>query len=802
MAYVLTEAAKLAASQTAKTPNLIIDIIGVGVFGYFQDLKTLKFDDGYDFDEGLFFDTPVPNNTTYPFVSKSKTTKRLTQQLNQDKGGTGSIPSMKVSLIDYRGIVTDLIGTKELLGVKCNAYLSFDGLEHPKDSIRIFSGVINGVESLAGEYVITIDNPDSLKRQELFIQYVDELTAPIDNVATALQVRDNANFIGSQAELTSYLRVDDEIMRVNIIGGSSTDFAQVTRGELGTTPAAHDDEAEIVSVYRLVGNPIELALAIMLSKNSSDGYYETDAFSFEDIGSQTFTNSIIIEEFNVADEQSITAGDIAEIKNSNGVDGQYLILDVGVVSDDFSFVKIDGFISPSQYQIGTTVEFFSQYNSLSEGCGMSPDEVDVAQHKLIDGTFGAQFPTVDVLLDDTINAKDFIEKELYAPIAAYFIPRKGRASVGYTAPAVAGEGSITLSADNISKASKIKVKRSTNKNFYNSVIYKFGYDIVRNKFTDNIISTSEDSVNRIRTGSTPLTIETKSYAAGDINRNFFSSLSLRLLDRYRFAATHFTVEPSYGIGYGVEVGDILLLDGTELQIYDSNTGRRDTFKRLMEVTNKTLDITSGKVSLEMTDTNFALTGRYCSVSPSSYIDSGSTTTRLKIKKSFGTSALENEFEKWTPYAGQPIQVRDVGFTFQETITFIGIDPTDVNFMLVSALSIAPSEDYIIEFPTYDESSDFNKLLHGSLSPRIDIVSGVDNFSFDVSPSDIGKFFVGSVLDIHTYSFAGDRAENAVIESISTNTITVTESLGFTPDNTYSIDKIGFSSDNGEFYLYF
>ena len=199
MAYNLTEQTKIAASATTKTPNLIVDIEGYDVlFGYFQDLKEFRFDEGYEFDTGLFFDTLVPNNKTLPFVSQKGTTKRLTQQLKQD-GGTGSISNMKVSLIDYRGQVTELFGSDELLGVKANIYLSFQGLQHPRDSIRIFSGIISGVETPPGEWVFTIDNPDTLKRRELFIQYSDVLTSAITDTDTTIPVRNTNGFIGSQA---------------------------------------------------------------------------------------------------------------------------------------------------------------------------------------------------------------------------------------------------------------------------------------------------------------------------------------------------------------------------------------------------------------------------------------------------------------------------------------------------------------------------------------------------------------------------------------------------------------------------
>jgi hypothetical protein len=50
-----------------------------------------------------------------------------------------------------------------------------------------------------------------------------------------------------------------------------------------------------------------------------------------------------------------------------------------------------------------TVTFFSQFNTLTTGLGMTGDEVDVAQFQYVKDFFSGSLPTFDYLANDTLN---------------------------------------------------------------------------------------------------------------------------------------------------------------------------------------------------------------------------------------------------------------------------------------------------------------------------------------------------------------------------------------------------------------
>jgi hypothetical protein len=799
MGYNLTPATKNAASDNQKRINLIFDIEGYEEkFSFFRDLKTLRFDEGYFFDDSptLFFDTKVANINTLPLISLEGTSTTVTQQIDQDLS-TGSTPSMNIAMVDLNGKLTELFGNDEMLGRRANVYLSFAQLEHPTDSIRIFSGTISRLKVIAGKWIFRVDNPDYLKNQKLFFPYTDELTGSLGLFDTTVNVSDTGTFIESGGALVSHIKIGSEIMEV--VGINPTSF-EVTRGALDTSAQSHSVTDEVASIYQLVGNPLDVALAIMLSKQGSDAYYTENVDSFVTGSGGNILNSFYIDVFNAGDEKGITEGDTVTIAGSNGADGTYLITGVSLQPANYTNIQVNGTLTEAQWQAGTTASFFTQYNTMPEGCQMEPDQVDVARHQDVNLVFGAQFPDIDMRLTEEINAKELIETELYRPVGAYFLTRKGRASVGYTSPSLLEQNSLEFNSANLTNPTKIAPERSTSENFYNTVIYKYGYNNDQSEFLNNIISTSLESKDRIESRVKDLTIEAKAFAGEADVTNFFNSVSLRILDRYKFAATKLSLQPTYGAAYSVEIGDTALISLQDLKVFDDSTGRTDTFERVMEVVNKTMDITTGRIKLDFLDTKFGINDRYTSYGPSSLTGPNSTIDRIEIKKSFGTDAVTDEYEKWVSYFNEPIQVRDDNFTYQETVTLLGYDEADSNFLLITPLPTPPTEDFILELPSYDEQGERSKRLHASAGPQIAIVSGVDNFSFTVASVDTPKLFLGAEIDLHTEGYSS-TVERLTVTEIVGDTITVEQDIGFTPDNTYLIDRVGFASDEGFAYVY-
>ena len=73
-----------------------------------------------------------------------------------------------------------------------------------------------------------------------------------------------------------------------------------------------------------------------------------------------------------------------------------------------------------------------------------------------------------------------------------------------------------------------------------------------------------------------------------------------------------------------------------------------------------------------------LNGRYGIVSPSSLIDAGSTTSNIKLKRSYGNEdQVPTEGSKYSNLIGYLFTVRNSDWTFSETRVIEAIDPSNL-----------------------------------------------------------------------------------------------------------------------------
>lgn len=800
MALSLTTEAKNKASEIQKTPNLIVEIDGLEKnLSFVPNEKTLRFDDGYNFDDlGLFFDTAVLDNKNDPFImaKDGKTTRQLSQQLQQDKGATSSVQSLTISVTDENNEISTQLANIQVLGVRARAYLTFKGLEHPQNSSKIFDGSIDKFDVSGGRVDLIIRNPESLKRQQVFQLYQSNLTANISSGATAIPVVSTEGFLESQGPMTSHIRIDNEIIQVGGVSGNS--FINCVRGSLNTSLAPHDIDAEVSSNYRLQGDAINLALNIMLS---GAGYLASETvFAFIQTGGVINPTAIFFDDPNIEQSTGLSTGDEVQITGSASNDGVYTITGFGLVtSTGQSYITVNTALNSEVVSTETIqASFKSSYDTLPDGCKMAVNEVDIEQHIFIQDQFLVTAPDIDILLTDTMDVKQFIEKELYFPVGAYTLSRKGRASVGYTAPAVIQANSPTLNSSNIKNATKIQVLRSTNKNFYNSVVYKYEKNTIADKFLANRIRVSGTSFNQIRAGNKPLVIESNGLRQGQAEA-FIDTTSRRLLDRYELGARSLTVQANWEVVYPLEVGDTVLFDGRDLEIYDEKSGERTTFERVMEITNISKNITQGNGTIQLTDTNFSVDGRYGTFAPSSIINKGSNSTKIVLKRSFGTEPTEFETDKWVDYIGSKFNIVDASFNVVDSGTIEAIDTVLANTLIVSGLSGSPSENDVVEFPEYDEQTSTQKLLHCSFCPSEPVVSGISQTEFTVGDPSI--FFVGAIIEIVNSDFSQQSGE-LTVTGILGNNITVGSDIGFIPNSNNRVEGIGFASDEGDRYLIF
>lgn len=735
MSLELTQNAYSSVNQVAKEPNLVLEIEGVPtLYGAVPIRKYAKIGD-----VGLEIGDPVVNPNAFYIggfnlvddqenaISFDGTTTSINQTLNTDKAQGGSVSALSIALIDD-GSITRLITPGEIiddiLQAKCKVYLGFSNVAWPQDYVTIFRGVVTDVTSDAGKVTLQINHPDDKKRGTLYKKVDTTLNGSITNSQTTITLTSVANLLqpitgpsgGIDTAFESAVRIDDEIIRYTAISGFN--LTGCTRGYLNTTASTHDDEAGVQSFYRLRGNVVDLSLKLLAS--GFNGPFvedlEPSAVNITDIG--TIANALYFYDVSVKGKYNLAIGDYITTTGSsfgaNNVTSKQ-ILDI-VDTEEGSYIVVDGVTFVDESMATTLMDVRSQYDTLPEGLKFTNDEIDIDEHLRLYQLFLSSV-TYDIYLKDTIeNVKEFIEKELYSPAAAYSLPRKSRASLGYHIGPIPGQDIVVLDNTKVRNPSKIKIARSTNRQFYNEIIYKFDESALEDKFLTGVITIAADSKNQIKGYNKTLTVESKGLRTVDLGESTATTQSSRRLNRYKFAAEVLTIEPMFGDSFNMEIGDIFIYDGTNLQTPDIKNAVKGMAPRFFEVQNKTLNIKTGDVKVDAVDTNFNGAARYGLISPSSKIATGVSTSEFVIKESYSGKFGAFEYRKWKNLVGASVRVRSEDFT---TVDDTVITSASSNTITVSPpLSFTPSVDMIMELTAYSDPdvTDITKLIYGYLSP--------------------------------------------------------------------------------------
>lgn len=113
-------------------------------------------------------------------INLKSSSKTISQQIVPDKGGSPSIPSFALNLIDVNEAMTQLISPSvvldDILGVRADLYIGFQGTAYPQDYVRIIAGIIDRTESGSG-VTLNIAHPEQKKKSDLFIKATTELTS-------------------------------------------------------------------------------------------------------------------------------------------------------------------------------------------------------------------------------------------------------------------------------------------------------------------------------------------------------------------------------------------------------------------------------------------------------------------------------------------------------------------------------------------------------------------------------------------------------------------------------------------------
>lgn len=717
MALTLSTKASLALKQSVKTPNIALEIEGLStILGARLLRETVRVGEP-DLEVGdpelsefaFYIGQDFAFSDQESIINFSGTSTSIKQTLNTDKGEGSSVSSLNVELLDD-GFATRLITPGELLtdilARKVRVYMAPDeSSTWPNDYVLIFRGIVSDVEAIPGSVSLALTSPESKKRSTLFKTVETKLNGGINAAVTTLTVDSTSNIFQKvlgpagtyDSMFSSYVRIDDEIIRFDAISGST--LTGCTRGQLGTTAATHADNANVTTFYRLTGNPILMALKIMLSGFQGAYMSGISATSFESVDGDPIANSIWFQGINVADKYGLSIGDyVTTTGATNGANNVSLktISDIQLV-DDGSYIVLSGVTFTTEATTSAVCSFRSQYDTLPDGLKMGGDEVDVEEHLDLFSLFfsGASY---DFYLKEEINAREFLEKEIYLPIACYSVPRKARASVGYHIGPLPGETTVTIDETNVKNPDSVRLRRSIARNFYNEIVYKFEESATEDRLSSGVITIAADSKTQIPAGNKTFTIEARGLRDSLGGDNLAIQASNRRLRRYKFGAETVLLSTLFENGFAVEIGDIVLYDGSLNQLPDINTGLRGMAPRLFEVSNKTLDLKTGDVQLELVDTNFALSLRYALISKRSLASnaSGISTTQFQI------STADVAF--WQALTLPSVRIRNSNFSRNESTVIQSV--TDAGLVTVSpALTFQPSLGFgdIMEMSIYTDS---------------------------------------------------------------------------------------------------
>jgi hypothetical protein len=749
MAFSLTVDALRYSQSGQISPQIVLEIDGAGTFFSAGEVRyTPRYgDDNLVYgQDGLLYGFPLVLETATDLISFDKGTfSEIRQTLNIDKGTDNSTGKLTINLIDKEFFATELISpgftVPDILGRRAKVWLGFKDLRFKEDYITIFRGLIDEVQAKAGNVSISISSSDTKKRAAIFLRGETELTAAVNNnpATVTLPVDDTSTFLAPYTgpngliddSLKLYVRVNDEIIRYEGLTGSS--FTSCTRAQLGSTIANHNEGDTVESIYVLEGNVIDLVLKMMVS--GVDGFYLSNItpLSFVDhtIANilQTFPNTIAIDS-SVINEANIQIGDFVTVTNSSSNDFSLKEILLIRTIDNITLLEIDETLT-AESGGSAEVSFRSQYDTWGPGAGfaMLNDEIDIAEHLFVKRRYLTSASMRFELTEEIKSGLEFISEQLLNPVSAFSIPRKAQSSIGYHIGPIPGANIKELNSNNCLNASELVLTRSINQNFYNSIIYKYDFSILDDRFLSGNVSLDGASISRIPVGNRPLIIESLGLRSSLSASTITGVAAPRRLSKYKYGAeTIKGVKTNFAFGFDLEVGDKILVNLSELKISDIKTATRSGDARIFEISNKTFNIKTGVCTFDIVDTNFDLSSRFALIGPSSIVKAGIDESSFEIQASFNTDQFgTDEFKKWQSLIGATIRVRSTDFVFVGEAILQSISG---NILTVdNPFTFTPQPGYIVELSLYDNQANFKNatVIYGYMS------DGVNDFDDNLGP---------------------------------------------------------------------
>lgn len=706
----------------------------------------------------------LPNQEDILSVESSSSTFKTS--LQPDKGRSSSTSSVKARLVDIGGVATKLITpglvVDNILFRKCKIWVGFgDDLAFPEDYIVVHKGYINNTIAGQGYVDIEISDTDSKKRQALFPKVDTALKIGIDASQTTIELDSAESMIEvpitpgagnlRDSTLKTYIVIEDEIIEYETIGAPNggpnggTQLFNCVRGQFFTSAVSHALDAEVQTYYKLEGNAIDIALKLMLSDQSTSNYLEAVPTNVNVISTtERIDNIYYFQNQNLIQIYNIQPGDF--IKTSGFLDAENNlaefteILDVVLIdSGSYLLIKTADILGNPVFlkdktDSGGTIEFFSKYNTLGEGLRMIPDDVDVGEHELIKLRFLSSAEHRFFFDDTQDNLKEFIQEQVYFPFGAYEVIKNSKSSLSYTIGPIPGDNIQVLDITNIKNPDNLTTQRSSNKFLYNRIVYKYDKSEAPQsdeKYFSGVVAANLDSFGKYKEFK-DLIITSEGMRSNLSARVQAQIAAVRMLNRYNQGAQFIKdVAILLEVGVQVEVGDIVLLDPAGLNLINISDGTRISTQSFYEITNRSFNVKTGDIKIDLLNTNSDTDARYGLISPSSQISKGISTTEFQIKPSYSKRFGENEFKKWESLVSltEKPRVRITSFDYTTRNASSRIESISRNTIkLIDPLPFTPQVDDILNIDLYaDDQTDRVKLLYVHMQNDPTFSDGTDQY---------------------------------------------------------------------------
>lgn len=813
---------------SVKNLNVVVCIEGLDVcFSLVATYKRVHYGDpGVLYgDPGLVYGGLVLDSTVQPLLS-IESSLMLSQKVEPEQG-RGSVSTLSLTFIDKDGYFSKLcspgIILDELLAnKKVTVKLGYIQTSYPDDYFTIFRGYITKTRLQPAKVTFELSDPSSKRRQYVFFSQKTTLTSAINSSTLTIPVATTERFFDHilgpdgtyDPAIRTFLQIEDELIEYGPGDVLPTSVTATARGALFTTAAAHDSGTDVQTVVQIEDHLIDMALKVMLS--GWNGYWLTDVsvasiVQTNDPDQGLVSNAFVIDEDNV-DTNGLAIGDYFNISGSTmGNDGVGRITSIGAQNDlPNRIIFTDKTFTVESPATGVAVSFRSQYDTYPVECGLQllASDVDVQRHVDIKNNFLSQSEnTMRFLLNDQETGKEFIENQIFLPPGLYAITRFGKMSVAITKPPIADERLSILNTDSVLSPENIQIERATNtRRFYNEIQYNYNeQQLQKDAYGSVEIKLDTDSLIRFDQVST-LPVKARGLRT-DLNaETLIDRRGSFILSRYKNAAYEITMSVNWKAGSIIEAGDVVAIqDDGGLKIANLLTGVRDLGTQLFEVIERNMDIKSGIVQLKLlSNLGYLVTDRFATISPSSIVGSGSTSTKIVLTPSYGEAFGSDEYKKYIDFIGLPVVVHDYNWTYEFSGTIVGFQSGSPNNMVVSDLGYTPIAGDIVDIAMYPDTTDpldnqAYKQIFEFIDPTLSVVTGTSPTVFDVSAPDAAKAVVGQAVFLHNEDYSIYSPEVNVLSIVGT-TITVDSSLGFTPDNTFKVELVGFHDGGGPYRI--